>query len=491
MNTHTYDYLKKEIDKIIVDLDEQKEQLLAIYLKHYRERRNFKKGDRRIIPLLMGPSGLGKTTMVQALAKITNREFYCIDASNTAANGYKGQDLSEKLGMFYSSINKDKTKFSNSIIFIDEFDKLVTNTYKHQCGNMTDQQQYLSFLDSDSFTISCERDHVMVDTSNVFIILAGAFSDLYRLQKQESQSFGLIKESKSYLKESTDISKLIHGLEDYGIVPEIIGRISVLISFPKSNRNTVLKIMSSDKGVLSKWRTYFNLNYNVELSINNKAREYIADSIINLPLGVRAINHYVNPIMNKALIDVEKDMKINKVKVFYDEKIGLYAEYVHGRPRKKLKIEYMNEKQVCPNSVIGIQRIRYIYADSRKEIERFVEMYTDRFSRECYKVSFKYLKLIESLYRSTLMYLASEVGYSEVNEDSLLKLLDVAVKEGRSNCTTFSIMIERECRDNNEYKQDIIDNYANYLTIYHRLCTDEIKDCILLSVMQTQIEGEK
>jgi len=479
------------LDEDLVGLDEQKRQITAVYLKHYSEKRDFKSGDRRVIPLLIGTSGSGKTALAQSLAKITGRPFCYIDASNTAAHGYKGNDLSEKIGAFFNSLDRDKEKFKNSIIFIDEIDKWPSNTYKHQGGGITDQQQYLSFFDSDTFVASCDKTAVTLDTSNVLIILAGAFIELFNEQKKEANSFGFIKKDDENVDQFSRVEDMVKRLEKFGIIPEIIGRLGMVITMPEPDEELILKILSSKKSVLKKWNKYFKDIYSVKLSFNDEAKSYIAKSAIKMSLGVRAINHLINPLMNEALMDLEDDLTIHKVKVKYEVTTGLYKEYERGEERRIAIKKTEHTKIKRSKEVTGLEKIWYMYEDSKEQIEFLVETYTDMFSKENKNVSFKFLKKVEGLYRSTLMFLSSQVNYSEITEESLFKLLDTALKIHRETQTTFSFMIDKYCKDGCEFKEEIRSNYDNYLTIPHYLCTDKINDSILLCMMEAQMEGER
>ena len=334
-NKISLEEVKGKLDEYLVGLDEQKEQLISIFIKHYSEKKDYKKGYRRSVVLLTGPSGSGKTAMVNAISEIMNKPFFSLSCATVTAEGYKGTNLSQHLGNFYESLKRSDARFRDSVLFLDEFDKVITNTYQYQNASMTDQQAFLNLFDSNTYTINSERNPITLDTSNMLIILAGAFTGLKEKMSKNETKFGLVKEETVIKNKQDRAIELTEGLRQFGFVDEIVGRISMCIEFPAPTKEVVKQALSLENGLLNRWKCFFNETYNTGLSVTNEARDYISSLTISTPFGMRGMSHFLQPLLNDAIVELERDLTINKISVQYDEGQGLYLAFKHGKERRK------------------------------------------------------------------------------------------------------------------------------------------------------------
>ena len=461
-NYLTYQQIKNRMDELIVGLDYQKDQLISMYLKHFNEERNFKVGDRRVAILLVGPSGSGKTAIAEALAHATNREFYSIVATSISPEGYKGVNLSEALGSFYSSLKAKKDKFDSSIIFIDEFDKVITNIYTSSGSSITDQQSYLKFLDSGAYTIMVDKSPISVDTSNMFIILAGTFTSM-RFTMNSVNAFGFIQDEIVVKNKQEKGIELIEGLKKFGFLDEIIGRIGLMIEFPPVDKDLILKIINADKNMITKWKQYFIDQHQVNLKLTDKAQNYIAELIIKTNLGVRGINQILLPLFNEANIMIQKDLSINRIILKLDSNSkGLVLDYKHGERRLNI------DKEKYP--------FKYV---NRLLMNNILAKYED------------YQK-IECLFRSILLYMSANVRAEELNEDSIFKLLDVSLMVDCSETITiYTKLITSDNKKDKEYYDEILDNYEEYQKISYSTCNEKVKESIMLSILEYENMEDK
>lgn len=486
MNKLSLDDLKNKLDEFVVGLDEQKEQLLSIYMKHYCENRNYEKGHRRTIPLLVGPSGSGKTQLVQMLATITHRPFFSISCATVTAEGYKGNNLSQYLGQFFDSLDGNERRFNNSILFLDEFDKLITNTYKYKNASITDQQAFLNLFDSDTYTISSEKTPVTLNTSNMLIILAGAFTGLKDLMKDNKSTFGLVREEETPSNPQEQALQLAYGLKEFGFIDEIIGRISMCIEFPKPTEKLMMQILNSDNSSLGTWKKYFNDKYSVALTANRDARQYISRLTVQTPFGVRGITHFLNPLLNQAIVSVERDSTISKISVKYNDEQGLYLEYTHSNNLKKVHSERGTLE--CMPSVKGLNRLYYKYKNYYNELNFQVDEYTERFYKLYPSIKYRDLKKIECLYRSVLLYLVLEKNVYILCESRFKQVLEKAIDDRHTKHTAYTVLMEyhvHKC-----HFDEMESNYKNYLEMPLTIKEAEMKKYILEAVTYSNEEYE-
>lgn len=490
-NYLSYTQIRKRMDKLIIGLDYQKDQLISMYLKHYNEDRNYKVGDRRTVSLLVGQSGSGKTAIVEALAHATDREFYSISAASISPEGYKGLNLSKALGSFYSSLKGRKDKFETSIIFIDEFDKVVTNVYESTGSSITDQQTYLKLLDSGNFTIMVDKTPISIDTTNMFIVLAGAFTSM-RKSNNSINHFGFVQEKLVEKNRQEKGIELIESLKKFGFMDEIIGRIGLMIEFPSVDKNLIINILKADKNVITKWKQYFINTYQVKFKLTDKAQDYIADLVIKSNLGVRGINQVILPLMNEANINIQKNTSINRIILKYDNTKGLVLSYKYGVRKIEFDKEHSNFKVACPRDKKGLERIHSKYIESRDLVEQYTFEYVNKLLLSNVLTKYEDYKKIECLFRSILLFMSTEVKSDELNEDSLFKLLNVALMTNYSEiATVYRKLITSDSRKYGEYYDEILDNYEEYQKISYRTCSEYVKELIMLTILEHENMEDK
>ena len=487
MNKLSLDDLKTKLDTYVVGLDEQKEQLLSIYMKHYSEERNYEKGHRRTIPLLIGVSGSGKTALVQALAAATHRPFFSISCATVTAEGYKGNNLSQYLGQFFDSLDGNERRFSNSILFLDEFDKVITNTYKYKNASITDQQAFLNLFDADTYTINSEKTPVTLNTNNMLIILAGAFTGLKEMMEDEKQTFGLVKEEDKYTNQQEQALKLAYGLRKFGFIDEIVGRISMCIEFPKPNEKLMMQILNSENSSLGRWKKYFNDKYSVGLIANRDARQYISRLTVQSPFGVRGITHFLNPLLNQAMVSVERDETISNISIKHNSEQGLYLEYTRGNNHKKIRDETASLE--CVPRIKGLSRLYYKYKNYYHELHFQVDEYTERFYKLYPSMKYREVKKVECLYRSVLLFLVMNCNMYILRESRFKQILENAIDNRETKNTAYMKLMDsyiHKC-----HYEEMLNNYKSYLELPFTIKESDIKKCILDAVTYDEKQEEK
>ena len=444
----TYKELDRGVRKVIKGQDKQIKQLCGFVLRHYKQIGGFdySKGERHIVMLVRGPSGSGKTATVEAIASNIGVDVCHIFCSQITADGYKGINLPQIIANFYESIGYDKKRMENCIIIIDEFDKvLIKNTL--DVYNRMDQTSYLKLLDGGEIALPTSRGTETINTNNILIILAGAFLDLDELLKNKKKGTGLIKNN-----EDEDLmTSEIKGLQELGMMDEIIGRIGAIIKFDQNSKETIKEIIHSKHSMFGLWKIYFLGNYGVKLSISDEALEQVAEMVSVSPLGVRALNQCLNPILLDAVIDVELDYDIAKLIVDVDDSQKLICKTEKG---KRKYVPLCLDKK----NHIKLPDILYKVGGYEETIEIIAEELTNEFGCICTQMNYMQLIEIRSLYKSILMYLSSEVKPSDSNTGSVIKLLEHSF-ETDPKVSTFEVMLKEKPA---EHKKDMLSEYLKF-----------------------------
>ena len=247
--------IKEYLDTYIINQDRAKKILAVAVYNHYKRMKYGyeKKEDEgteieKSNVIMLGPSGCGKTALLSHLSKLLDVPFAVTDASSLTEAGFVGADVEVAVRNLYYAADKDVEKAEHGIIYLDEFDKIArksgaNNSITADPGHEGVQQALLKMLEGSvvEFTARGQRKHpeaptIKVDTKNILFIVGGAFVGIEkiiakRLKKGNvAMGFGAEVRGKDLEKE---YDALIHqvtpeDLMEYGIIPEIIGRLPVI-----------------------------------------------------------------------------------------------------------------------------------------------------------------------------------------------------------------------------------------------------------------------
>ena len=122
---------------------------------------------------LTGPTGSGKSFLVNQVAKEKDIAFFEINAAQLTAEGMSGNSLSKAMRPLRQHWNQP------NVIFVDEFDKLFRrNGEEAEHFRMNVQDEFLRVLESPYASIFTDYGkYEQIRVSNTMFIFAGAFSD--------------------------------------------------------------------------------------------------------------------------------------------------------------------------------------------------------------------------------------------------------------------------------------------------------------------------
>ena len=272
-------------DQYVIGQNRAKKSLsVAVYNHYKRIKSNVVDDDVEIQKsniLLLGPTGSGKTLLAQTLAKFLNVPFAIADATTLTEAGYVGEDVENILLKLIQNADYDVEKAEKGIIYIDEIDKVARKSENPSITRDVSgegvQQALLKILEGTVASVPPQggrkhphQEFIQINTSNILFICGGAFDGIDKIiekrTRKSSMGFGADIDSK----ETKDVGALLKDLlpEDllkFGLIPEFVGRVPMVVSLESSDQSALINILSKPKNALIKqYSKLFEID-NVEL----------------------------------------------------------------------------------------------------------------------------------------------------------------------------------------------------------------------------------
>lgn len=326
--------IKYLLDDIVVGQEKAKKVLSVAVYNHYKRISNVKVEGQSVKikksnVLLAGPTGSGKTLLAQTLAEILDVPFAMADATSLTEAGYVGEDVENILHRLLTKAGGSVADAERGIIYIDEIDKLALKSGR---GGVTRdisgegvQQALLKLIEGSVVNVPKERnkmnrDTIPIDTSNILFICGGAFVGLKeiiqrRISPRQSLGFGAkIKSKENDLNNEKYLTKTTsEDLVNFGLIPELIGRIPVIANLKQLNKNMLIQILTEPQNCLiDQYKKIFKID-GVDLVITKKALEKIAEEAINMQSGARGLRAILEEALLESMYDVPTYAEIAKV----------------------------------------------------------------------------------------------------------------------------------------------------------------------------------
>ena len=290
--------------------------------------------------LMIGSSGSGKTLMVSTLSKILNVPFATVDATSLSQTGYVGLDPEECLTRLFQAAENDLEKAQKGIIFIDEIDKIGrksgenVSTTRDVSGEGV-QQALLKIIEGNDvkFTPAGGRknpngEFVTMNTRNILFILGGAFEGLAKHIAARSITRDTGIGFMSQVLDPTETPKdfelvqqvTVEDLISFGMIPELVGRIPVIVPFEDLNQDTLVRIMVEPKNaILRQFQKMFE-SEGLALEFEPEALKAVAKKVMDTKTGARGLRRVIESTLMNSQFFVHKHKKdgVQKILVTRD-----------------------------------------------------------------------------------------------------------------------------------------------------------------------------